>query len=81
MVSLANISLDRDQNVELNLQGMPSNGKSITGEILTCKNITDYNDFEHPQNILPKDFKGAKISKKALKVKIPAKSIVVLKIK
>ena len=81
VVSLANISLDRDQNVELNLQGMPSNGKSITGEILTCKNITDYNDFEHPQNILPKDFKGAKISKKALKVKIPAKSIVVLKIK
>lgn len=81
VVSLANVSLDKAQRVELNLDGMRQSPKTVNGEILTCKNITDYNDFEHPQNVKPSVFKDAKISKKALKVKIPAKSIVVLKIK
>ena len=81
VVSLTNVSLDKAQRVELNLAGMRQSPKTVNGEILTCKNITDYNDFEHPQNVKPSVFKDAKISKKALKVKIPAKSIVVLKIK
>jgi alpha-N-arabinofuranosidase len=42
--------------------------------------VTDYNDFEHPDVVAPKEFKDAKLKKGQLTVKLPAKSIVVLNI-
>ena len=79
VVSLANISLDKSQDV--NIASDLSTINNITGEILKCKNISDYNDFEHPQTITPHVFKDVKIKKNIIKIKIPAKSIVVLNIK
>ena len=79
VVSLANISLDKSQDV--NIASDLSTINNITGEILKCKNISDYNDFEHPQTITPHVFKDMKIKKNIIKIKIPAKSIVVLNIK
>lgn len=79
IVSLANVSLDKAQKIDINLDGYT--GKTVTGRILTCKNVTDYNDFEHPEVVKPADFKGAKLKKNVLTAEIPAKSIVVLNIK
>lgn len=79
IVSLANIDLQKGQEVALALDGY--NANSICGEILTAKNITDYNDFNHSETIKSENFTGAKIKKNQIMVKIPAKSIVVLKIK
>ena len=79
VVSLANISLDKIQDIDIVSDLSTIN--NITGEILKCKNISDYNDFEHPQTITPHVFKDMKIKKNIIKIKIPAKSIVVLNIK
>lgn len=79
VVSLANISLDKTQDIDIVSDLSTIN--NITGEILKCKNISDYNDFEHPQTIAPHVFKDMKIKKNIIKIKIPAKSIVVLNIK
>lgn len=79
VVSLANISLDKSQDIDIVSDLSTIN--NITGEILKCKNISDYNDFEHPQTIAPLVFKDMKIKKNIIKIKIPAKSIVVLNIK
>lgn len=79
IISLANTSLEKKQEVEINLDG--ANVKTVAGEILTSKNVMDYNDFEHPDAIKPVTFKDAKLKKKSLKVKIPAKSIIVLNLK
>lgn len=79
IVSLANIDLQKGQEVALALDGY--NANSVCGEILTAKNITDYNDFNHTETIKSENFTGAKIRKNQIMVKIPAKSIVVLKIK
>lgn len=79
VVSLANVSLDKAQEVELALDG--ANAKTVSGQLLTCKAISDFNDFENPEKVKPVAFKDAKIKKNTLKVKIPAKSIAVLKIK
>ena len=79
VVSLANISLDKSQDIDIASDLSTIN--NITGEILKCKNISDYNDFEHPQTIAPHVFKDMKIKKNIIKIKIPAKSIVVLNIK
>ena len=76
---MANVSLDKAQKIDINLDGFT--GKTVTGRILTCKNITDYNDFEHPDVVKPAQFKGAKLKKNVLTAEIPAKSIVVINIK
>jgi alpha-N-arabinofuranosidase len=79
VVSLANTSLNKAQEVELNLDG--ANAKTVTGRMLTSKKITDYNDFEHTDVVKPVDFKGAKLKKNILKLSLPAKSIVVVNVK
>lgn len=79
VLSLANVSLDRDQTVAVNLDG--TQAKAVSGQLLTCKKIDDYNDFQNPDRITTIDFKGAKVKKNTIEVKLPAKSIVVLKIK
>lgn len=78
-ISLSNVHLDESQEIDINLEGLKV--KSVTGEILTTKNITDHNTFENPNVVAPKAFNGAKIAKGALKVTLPAKSIVVLEVK
>ena len=80
VLSITNVSLDKDQTIDFNLAGFKA--KSVSGRILTAKNVADYNDFQHPDVVSPKEFKGAKLDKKgALSVKIPAKSIIVLTLK
>ena len=79
VISLANVSLDKAQNIDVDIED--AGIKNITGEILTSKNISDYNDFNNPDVVKPTPFKDVKIKRNTLKVKIPAKSIVVLNIK
>jgi alpha-N-arabinofuranosidase len=50
------------------------------GEVLTAKNLTDYNSFEQPDVVKPVAFNNAKISKGMLTVKLPAKSIVTIEL-
>lgn len=78
IISLANTNLEKNQTVEINLDGAAA--KNITGEILTSKNIQDYNDFEHPEVVKPVAFKSIKAKKNTITAKIPSKSIVVLNI-
>lgn len=78
-ISLANVDLNNDCNVSVNLSGM--NLKSVTGRILTSDNITDYNTFDKPDKVKPEAFKGAKVEKGTLHVAMPAKSIVTLEVK
>ena len=79
IISLANVDVDNDQDIEINVEGSSLN--NVSGRIPSCKAVTDYNDFEHPDVVTPAVFKGAKLKKNILKVKIPAKSIVVLNLK
>jgi alpha-N-arabinofuranosidase len=79
IISLANVNLDKAQKISISLDG--SNAKNVSGTILTCKAITDYNDFQHPDVVKPTAFNVPKSFKNVLKVEIPAKSIVVLNIK
>ncbi len=79
VISLVNVSLDKTQDVSFDIEGASS--KTVSGRILTCKDIKDYNDFNTPETVKPTVFSGAKVSKSKLKVKIPAKSVVVLELK
>ena len=79
VISLVNTSLNKSQDMEINIAGAAP--KTCTGNVLTCSDIKDFNDFEHPDKVRPTVFNGGKISKSRLKVKLPAKSVVVLNLK
>ena len=55
--------------------------KSVGGEILTAKSVSEYNDFDNPERSTRKPFDGAKIKKNTLDVKLPPMSIVTLELK
>lgn len=77
-ISLSNVDLRESQDIELNLGEVKA--KRVTGRILTADNINDYNSFENPNVVAPKEFTGAKVNKGGLKVTLPAKSVVVLEV-
>lgn len=79
IISLANVSLDKNQDVEIALGNNAP--KAVSGRILSCKSIADYNDFDHPNVVAPQEFKEAKLKKGTIKMQIPAKSIVVINVK
>ena len=70
---------DKKQEIAIHLNDFK--GKSVSGRILSSKNVADYNDFDHPSRVQPVAFKDAKLKKDELTVKLPAKSIVVLEVK
>ncbi|NDW11356.1 alpha-N-arabinofuranosidase [Bacteroides sp. 214] len=78
-ISLSNIDLDNTHEVTINLAG--AKVKEASGQIITSKNITDHNTFEQPNVVKVQDFKGVKLSKDVLTVKLPAKSIVTIEVK
>ena len=80
-VSLANVDLAQEQTVTVNLEG--TKVKSVSGTILTSKNIADHNTFEKPNTVQTEPFKGFKTNKKdasMITVTMPAKSIVTLEV-
>ena len=78
-MSLSNVDLEESQEITLTLGDVKA--KSVSGQILTSEKIDDYNTFEQPNLVKLADFKGAKLTKNGLVVKLPAKSIVTLEIK
>ena len=79
VLAITNVSLDKDQTIDFDIPGYKA--KTVSGRILTSKQASDFNDFQHPNVVAPKEYKDAKLKKSVLTVKIPAKSIVVLNIK
>ena len=78
-LSLSNIDADNSQTVTVDISGLKISGVA-GGKIITSKKLTDHNTFENPQAVKPEDFKDAKISNGLLQIKMPAKSIVTIKL-
>lgn len=78
-VSLSNVDLDKEQDITIQIPGLKA--KTVSGQILTSKNISDHNTFENPNVVSTKEFKGGKLNKETLQVKLPAKSIVTLELR
>ncbi|MBQ8674379.1 MAG: alpha-N-arabinofuranosidase [Bacteroides sp.] len=77
-LSISNVDVENAQEITIHLPGVKAT--KAVGEILTSKNITDFNSFENPDNVKPVPFKEAKIKKGVLTIKLPAKSIVTLEL-
>lgn len=75
-VSLTNVSVDKEQTVTVNLNGVKA--KKASGVILTSKNIDNLNTFEVPNKVKNEPFKEVKVKNGEMKVKLPKGAIVTL---
>ncbi|MGB3008049.1 MAG: alpha-L-arabinofuranosidase C-terminal domain-containing protein, partial [Chitinophagaceae bacterium] len=78
-ISLVNIDPAKKINLRTTIPGI--NWKTVQGQILTSKNLTDINSFENTNNVSISNFNGARRENNELIVELPAKSIVVLELK
>jgi alpha-N-arabinofuranosidase len=77
-ISLVNIDPENATDLLIDLRGGDYN--SVSGRILTSDRITAHNTFDNPRNVIPEEFKGAKIRKNIVSLSVPPKAIVVLEI-
>ncbi len=78
-ISLVNVDAHKTQDVTIQIKG--ATYKSVTGRILTSDKLQNYNSFENPDKIKPKNFAGASLSSSTLRVKVAPFSVVVLELK
>jgi alpha-L-arabinofuranosidase len=75
-ISLVNIDASKTQDVVIDVQG--ANYQRVNGRILKSDKLQNYNSFEKPNNIVPVEYKDAKVSENKIQVKLPPFSVVVL---
>ena len=75
-ISLVNIDPDHARNLSIKLEGRSF--RTVKGSILVSANVQDYNSFDEPDKITPKNFDGANLKGNNISVSLPAASVVVL---
>ncbi|MGC4232414.1 MAG: alpha-L-arabinofuranosidase C-terminal domain-containing protein [Niabella sp.] len=73
-ITFVNVDAGKDITVKASVNGKKY--KTVNGRILTSKSFTDINTFENKTKVVPAAFKGAKIEKEGLVVKLPRLSVV-----
>lgn len=76
-ISIVNIDPEKKYTISLNTGNTSNN---VTGKILTSEAFNSYNTFENPYNVVPKNFKGARIKDGQVSMIIPPRSVVVLEL-
>lgn len=77
-ISLVNIDPAKQHEVSVELRGV--NVSNATGRILVSNKIQDHNTFQEPGKVSPAAFKGFQQQGNALKVTLPAGSVVVIEL-
>lgn len=79
-IHISLVNLDPTKNLTIKA-ALDDNWKTVTGQILTSKNLTDINTFDKPVNVKSTMFNKAKKEGNNLIVELPAQSVVVLELK
>ena len=77
-VALSNLDPDRATDVAARITGWQAS--AVSGRVLTGDAITAHNTFDRPDRVKPDDFDGASVEGDTLKVALPARSVVVLRL-
>jgi alpha-N-arabinofuranosidase len=78
-ITLTNADPNKEQDISFEISGLKAT--SVTGKVITAKTLNAFNTFEQPEVVKTEDFKGAKLNKETLTVKLPTKSVVMLELK
>lgn len=80
-IHISLVNLDPKNKISLNTTLNGINWKTVSGQIITSKNVTDVNSFTEPGKVAITKFNGAKKAGAKLNVELPAQSVVVLELK
>ena len=75
------MNIDPKQAVDLSIEVRGQDVSSVSGRILTAPELSSHNTFDQPNAVKPEPFRGAKLGRDGVTMKMPAKSIVVLELK
>jgi alpha-N-arabinofuranosidase len=78
-ISIANLNPNKE--ITLTCPVVGDSFKSVSGEVLTAKEMAAFNTFEKSDIVEPVVFNGFKMKDGILTVTMPAKSVVVLELK
>jgi alpha-N-arabinofuranosidase len=79
VIGLVNLDPHRAAGISAVISGLQA--AQVTGELLTAEVMDAHNTFENPNALHPVAFNGATMDGNKLNVTLPAKSVVVLKVK
>ncbi|OPJ61328.1 alpha-N-arabinofuranosidase [Clostridium oryzae] len=75
-ISLCNIDPKNKTDIECCIRGV--NISSVSGRILTSKDMDAHNTFDNNENLKPESFKDFIVNDDVISIKLPAKSVAVL---
>ena len=78
-MTLCNLNATKAETVEIDITGISA--KTTTGQIITGKDIADYNDFGVAEKVNLQAFKVASPKNNKLTIELPAKSVVLVQMK
>jgi alpha-L-arabinofuranosidase len=78
-ISLVNIDAIKSHKVKFKIRG--AKPIKFSASILSSKNLQDYNGFDNPNNIMPKEFSNFNLKSEELEITIPPFSVILLKSK
>lgn len=78
-ITFSNVDPVKEQDLTIDIHG--GSFSAVTGKVLTGKEMNSHNTFDDPDVVKTEDFKGARLSKNTLTVKLPSKSVVMLELK
>ena len=81
LIHLSTVNIDPERKLELafSLEGVEVN--SVSATLLSAKEINSHNTFEHPEEVVIREFSDVKIKGEQILLNLPAHSIVMLEIR
>lgn len=81
VVHVSIVNLDPKNDIETSCKLGQLAAKTVSGQVVTAKDLATYNSFEQPNQVVMADFKGAKFKDGTLTLTVPAKSVVTIALK
>ncbi|WP_423128425.1 alpha-N-arabinofuranosidase [Gaoshiqia sp. Z1-71] len=78
-ITLCNLNPNKSESIDISLTGQ--NVSSASGQIVTAKNMNDYNDFGKDEKVTLTNFEVKKPKDGKLTVTLPSKSVVLVQLK
>ena len=75
-ISVVNIDPNHVHQITLNFSGKKFS--TVKGTILASAKVQDYNSFDEPGKIAPKEYKDAKLKDNTITINMPSASVIVL---
>ncbi|MBD8069052.1 alpha-N-arabinofuranosidase [Bacillus sp. PS06] len=80
-ITLNNLDLKGSTSVSIELRGLEKSMGQVTGTILTATSMNAHNDFDHPEEVKPKEFTSFTIEGDTITAELPAMSVLLFTIK